>query len=217
MGQRTCSKCGVSKPETLEFFRSRGTPDRGGLRPDCRDCSAARDRAYYLRNLERELPRRAEYRARTAEQIRLREVAYARSPEGKAARARASATWTRTASGRERNRDSAHRRRVAIRGGIADLTEQDWADSLAAFGGRCAYCGTDGVMTVDHVVAISRGGHHTRLNVVPACKSCNSSKFHHELVSWFTAQPFFDPERLARIRDYVRGAHAQAVGADQRD
>jgi 5-methylcytosine-specific restriction endonuclease McrA len=214
--ERTCSKCGVRKPETEEFFRRRGTKDRGGLRPDCRDCSADRDRDYYLRNRDRERRNRADYRARTREQAKLRDAAYARTPEGKEARARAVSKWARTERGLARNRDASHRRRVAFRGGISDLTDHDWAESLAAFGGCCAYCGAAGFMTVDHVVPISAGGHHTRLNVVPACKSCNSSKFHHELASWFSTQPFFDPARLARIRDYLRGLHGEVAGADQR-
>lgn len=34
---KTCTKCGCSKPRTLEYFYSR--PDsRDGLRPECKEC-----------------------------------------------------------------------------------------------------------------------------------------------------------------------------------
>jgi 5-methylcytosine-specific restriction endonuclease McrA len=57
-----------------------------------------------------------------------------------------------------------------------DLTEQQWQDILAAYGYRCAYCRRRKPLTQDHVIPVSRGGHHTASNIVPACQSCNSSK-----------------------------------------
>jgi 5-methylcytosine-specific restriction enzyme A len=45
--------------------------------------------------------------------------------------------------------------------------------------GVCHYCGgsfSAAVLTMDHIVPISRGGKSTRGNLVPACKSCNSNK-----------------------------------------
>ncbi|MGH2534073.1 MAG: HNH endonuclease [Thermomicrobiales bacterium] len=41
---------------------------------------------------------------------------------------------------------------------------------------RCAYCGVDGKLTMDHGVSLSKGGRHTISNIVPACQSCNSRK-----------------------------------------
>jgi hypothetical protein len=34
------------------------------------------------------------------------------------------------------------------------------------------------------VLAVSRGGRYTLDNVVPACRSCNTSKCNHEVTSW---------------------------------
>jgi 5-methylcytosine-specific restriction endonuclease McrA len=47
----------------------------------------------------------------------------------------------------------------------------------------CRYCGGPGG-TADHVVPISRGGKHSEGNLVPACRSCNSSKAGLLLVEW---------------------------------
>ena len=40
----------------------------------------------------------------------------------------------------------------------------------------CSYCKHNGATSVDHVLARANGGGHERANVVPACRSCNSSK-----------------------------------------
>jgi 5-methylcytosine-specific restriction endonuclease McrA len=49
---------------------------------------------------------------------------------------------------------------------------------------RCAYCGKQKPLALDHVVPLSRGGAHDISNVVPACKSCNSSKHNKSLLIW---------------------------------
>lgn len=65
-----------------------------------------------------------------------------------------------------------------------DLSDLQWAALVQAWGG-CAYCGsTDGVLQRDCVLAISRGGRYTIENVVPACRSCNSSKCNDEVTGW---------------------------------
>lgn len=54
-------------------------------------------------------------------------------------------------------------------------TAEAWAAKLAAVG-CCIYCGSDGPLTLDHAVPLSRGGDNSLANVVPACFPCNASK-----------------------------------------
>lgn len=49
---------------------------------------------------------------------------------------------------------------------------------------RCAYCGRELPLSMDHVVPLSRGGSNIIENIVPACKSCNSSKKNTPLLIW---------------------------------
>jgi 5-methylcytosine-specific restriction protein A len=54
---------------------------------------------------------------------------------------------------------------------------QWWKRQLAK--GRCHYCSRNfpaRELTMDHVVAISRGGKTVKGNVVPCCKECNNAK-----------------------------------------
>src|SRR4029079_16240156 len=65
-----------------------------------------------------------------------------------------------------------------------DLSDEHWVALKAAWGG-CADCGrTDDAMQRDCVLALSRRGRYTLDNIVPACRSCNASKWHDEVTGW---------------------------------
>ena len=54
---------------------------------------------------------------------------------------------------------------------------QWWRNKIAP--GLCAYCqGTCAPeqLTMDHIVPLARGGRSTKSNVVPCCKTCNTTK-----------------------------------------
>ncbi len=52
----------------------------------------------------------------------------------------------------------------------------EWADTMAAFGHRCGYCGSAGKMTVEHVTPVCKGGLTEPDNIIPACMPCNMKK-----------------------------------------
>jgi 5-methylcytosine-specific restriction endonuclease McrA len=56
--------------------------------------------------------------------------------------------------------------------------------------GPCVYCGAD-ADTADHITPLARGGHEHEDNLVPCCKSCNSSKGTRLLTEW-------SPDRVLR-------------------
>lgn len=69
-------------------------------------------------------------------------------------------------------------RRHQIRAAAGDLTPALHRELLAE-AHTCRYCGialTQENWSLDHVVPLSKGGAHDRTNVVPSCRSCNSSK-----------------------------------------
>jgi len=65
----------------------------------------------------------------------------------------------------------------------ATLIDKEWEEILTYYSHCCAYCGKPeskvGTLAQEHVYPISRGGGYTALNIVPACKSCNSRKSAH--------------------------------------
>jgi 5-methylcytosine-specific restriction endonuclease McrA len=65
-----------------------------------------------------------------------------------------------------------------------DLSEEQWIRLKELWGG-CAYCGETGKpLQRDCVLALSRGGRYTLDNIVPACRSCNTSKWSDEVTGW---------------------------------
>jgi 5-methylcytosine-specific restriction endonuclease McrA len=71
------------------------------------------------------------------------------------------------------------RARRKARLGDAKLTKTEWIAVMTEWDWRCAYCGnrlTRNTRSVDHVVPLECGGPHSRWNLVPACRNCNSSK-----------------------------------------
>jgi 5-methylcytosine-specific restriction endonuclease McrA len=86
-----------------------------------------------------------------------------------------------------------------------DLTDEQWAALQLAWGG-CAYCGaTDRSLERDCVLAISRGGRYTLENVVPACRSCNTSKCNSEVTGWLRRKRLDERAFLLRHLE-IRGS-----------
>ena len=64
------------------------------------------------------------------------------------------------------------------------IPTQDLTDYKARFN-HCIYCQKEtDYLTLDHVVALSKGGSHSLDNIVFCCRSCNSSKNASDLLDW---------------------------------
>ena len=111
---KRCKHCGVEKPLT-EFYRDAGA--RGGVRPECKACTAARRKAWYAENRDREIERVKQWQVENADRYKRRQEAYKQS-------------------GRKRIADrKSHLKRTF------GLTEGDYERILAEQGGGCAICG----------------------------------------------------------------------------
>ena len=99
---------------------------------------------------------------------------------------------------------------------VHDLTDEHWAAVQAAWAG-CAYCGAaDQALQRDCVLAISRGGRYTLDNVVPACRSCNTSKCNDEVTGWLRRKKLDERAFLLRhleLRTEFRLRFPAASGA----
>jgi 5-methylcytosine-specific restriction endonuclease McrA len=94
-----------------------------------------------------------------------------------------------------------------------DLSDEQWAALRAAWGG-CAYCGdAERPLQRDCVLALSRGGRYTLDNIVPACRSCNTSKCNDEVTGWLRRKRLDESAFLLRHHE-INAALAQRFGAE---
>ena len=176
-GLKYCPKCGQVKAIT-EFHKNGST-----LRSFCKKCEIERSR------LSKE------------------STGYYRRPEVKARRNEASRRYKRAKYRFDEEYRVAelircHNRRKLVM--ETTLTPLEWLSIVEQFNYSCAYCGSKHNLTMDHVVPVARGGLTEYYNIVPACKSCNSSKNAKDVIEWYTAQPFYDRARLENILKFTR-------------
>jgi len=97
------------------------------------------------------------------------------------------AKYSKTEGGAVRHRMAQRiRRKGSLPGKIAASEWLGLCDAYSVPGGvLCVYCSRPTANpTIDHVVPLVAGGQHTIENVVPGCKSCNSSKNDRPLMTW---------------------------------
>ena len=68
---------------------------------------------------------------------------------------------------------------------VEKITPKQFMARCAAFNFCCAYCNkpTEMETELEHVISRSKGGSHCLANIVPACRSCNRSKYNYEMES----------------------------------
>ena len=90
--------------------------------------------------------------------------------------------WLRTTEGKEYiARRNFHRRSSVLRTPVKQLLNSaQWREIKLKFHNACAYCGipesSSVKLTRDHLIPVTKGGLHTKENIVPACQPCNARK-----------------------------------------
>lgn len=77
-----------------------------------------------------------------------------------------------------------------------------WTDDAGVL--HCAYCNVDITSNpaMEHIFPHSKGGLYVRENIIPACKSCNSSKNHRSIDHFFAYSQKFTHSMYKKVQDY---------------
>jgi prophage antirepressor-like protein len=77
------------------------------------------------------------------------------------------------------------------------------------FNNQCAYCGKEDIEIVGEHIFPQSNPNSTDIiyNIVPACYDCNYSKFNHKVLEWYSAQPFFQQERVDALEYHWNKYH----------
>lgn len=200
-----CKKCGTQKT----FYPHRKAEPDGPGDYKCRPCitakmreyardnpdimrkhviknrakAAARTREWYQKNQEYAREAASRYREAHPEQVRAGLRAYRQ--KNQASCAAREAEWAK--NNPEKMAEKRRRRYARKRGATVDLTREEYI-AIQEASTHCFYCGAPRRgrhrMALDHIHPLSRGGHHTKANLVPACQPCNSSKGQSFLDEW---------------------------------
>lgn len=69
---------------------------------------------------------------------------------------------------------------------------------------KCAYCGSEENLTIDHIIPQCKGGADFTKNVVCCCHSCNQSKGHEHWKLWYVQQDFYQEDRFNKIEEWMK-------------
>ena len=88
---------------------------------------------------------------------------------------------------------------------VAKISQRQLINRCSLFGNCCAYCGSyEGLnIQLEHVIPRSKGGAHCLANIIPACATCNRSKFNYPMEKWYKQQSFYSYQRLKRIKEVL--------------
>lgn len=179
--EKTCNRCGETKPLDLFVKRSDSKDGRGGR---CKACESKRVGAWFRDHPEvvREHNQRAYWKDPEKSRARGRAQSRKRDPNH---RRTVDAAWRDANRDKIRDRDA--RRRAAKRGqstGPVDMA------AVLASRPDCYLCGAElsGTLHADHVVPLSRGGAHHPDNLEPTHERCNLRKSDRLLseLDWYT-------------------------------
>lgn len=230
---KTCNKCEVEKPATPEYFH-RNKSKKDGLEYTCKECRKEYDKKYYQENKEKKheydkkyYQENKEYYKKYSEEHKEERREYSRNhyQENKEEKLEYSRIHyqenkehyreyfvTYRLENPEAKRLIEQRRRARKAQLPHDLVEEEWYEILEYFNNECAYCGdSESGLEQEHVIPVSKGGGYTADNIIPACKSCNSSKNARDLEEWYVSYRHYDEERLNKVLDYMEAVNTEAI------
>lgn len=103
----------------------------------------------------------------------------------------------------EQQKKLVHQRRRHEKRGDFALSVREWEEVKRNFNFECVYCGDKTKLTYDHFYPFSKGGDFMKGNILPTCKSCNSSKNDRFFEEWYPKQTFYDKNKEQSILEYI--------------
>ena len=213
-----CSQCFEVLPENGEYFYKQ-KKGKNGFGSECKQCRKSYRRWHhkknkekynqlrkerYQKNKKRETAQVYAYREKNKKRIKEYWAHYYQRNKEQYKSHNKRYREENPGKFKEYSRRRNHRRRQAELGTKFNFSAEEWQQCLAHFNHQCAYCGSKESLEQEHVVPVSAGGHYTADNIIPACKSCNSSKNNKIMQDWFTQHENYSVERMANILKYVQ-------------
>lgn len=197
---KVCSNC--KKEKSIQEFH-KAKRGKFGVGSWCKECRAIYKRKHYLENEERLIQEKKEYYYANRELLNYKKKIYRMNNKEKLR----DIHRRYRQNNKEVGRRNCNARRARIKKLISDFTVEEWLNALEYFDNKCAYCRCEGSenesLQQEHVIPVSKGGDYTKNNIIPACKSCNSSKGGNDMSVWFKKQSFYNESNYQNIISYL--------------
>jgi len=191
---KTCTKCGVEKPATREYFHY-DKKAKDSLRNPCKECRRSetgryrlthvnelreKSRLYYHQNKDREREKRRKHAKDHRPEHRFRHSLWRKRNREKLREI--NRQWRK--DNPEQCRAACRRRRARKYGTGGRHTKADIELQYSSQRGKCWHCGKKlgHSYHVDHLTPIAKGGSDNPRNLVISCPQCNQSK--NDKMTW---------------------------------
>ena len=97
--------------------------------------------------------------------------------------------------------------------GHESFSENDWQETKAYFSNKCAYCGAETDLVIDHAIPINKAklGEHRIGNLVPSCNHCNDKKGNRDYREYLNG----DDEKIKTIEAYMDSKNYVPLGDNE--
>jgi len=213
METKVCGKCGQELPMTKEYFIAR-KDSKDGFRNDCKMCRAEYDKEYYQDNnavcvehnkkyYQDNKMACTEYKKQYYQDNKLAhdEKGKLWCQANKVARAEHSKKYRKGHP--ELYRMCSQRRRALKLQLPHSLTVAQWEKIKIHFNNKCCYCGKELPLEQEHFIPVVKLGSCDHDNIIPSCRSCNSSKGPRSFFEWYPKYMYYSKKREKVILEYL--------------
>ena len=223
MGSKVCNKCGIEKPLNENYYYAEGRR-KDGFTGRCRECIKLYNQQYRKERADQISKQQKQYNKDHAEHISEQKKQYnkdnVKQAEYRRQYKKDNIEYRRqylkenaehfTQYSRqyriehaEQKRIHCQHRRALKRMLPSTLTISQWESIKQAFNNECCYCGKGLPLAQDHFIPLSKGGEYTTNNIIPSCKSCNTSKYNRDFFIWYPKYRFYSKKRETIILKYL--------------
>ena len=204
---KRCTMCNELKVLCVENFGIRRS-SKTGFDSRCKACRKLYDKKRYENNKQRLNEQSKEYYSKNKEIRKEYQKRYYYNHKERCKKS--SKNWDfnnevqrRIINGRSRTRKY---------GSESVLSRDEWLNIKNYFLNSCAYCGmTESEHIIvfneklhhEHLISLIDGGAYSYGNIVPSCRSCNSSKSNKDFNDWYKTSKGYSEERESRILKYL--------------
>ena len=169
--EKRCSKCLKTKP-LADFWIQRGRASSW-----CRICHSEKGKSWNRKNRERTRKNYERWASENKERLREYRKEYRKEYGKDAVR-----DWRRRHP--EKVSQYNNNRRAQKKRSKGVVAASEWKALVDKYDHLCLCCKKDHVvLTMDHIIPLSKGGLHLIDNIQPLCKSCNSRK-HTQIIDY---------------------------------